>query len=205
MINLFVSYYQDENTERQWELDECLKRNIENELIDHIYVFIEYPIDNEILKHKKIHTILIHKRPTYELVFAFINMLAKENDINIVANSDIYFDETLQFLNDKLGLNDCFALCRYEVQPGGTTFLNRPDAQDCWIFKGNIKLSVRADFGMGKCGCDNAIAYRLQTAGYNVTNPSLTIKSYHLHNSGIRNYKIEDKVPQPYKVIHPTV
>lgn len=51
--------------------------------------------------------------------------------------------------------------------------------------------------------CDNAIANRLENAGYNVLNPSKDIRTFHLHNSGIRNYTSKDRVPPPYKLIHP--
>jgi len=54
-----------------------------------------------------------------------------------------------------------------------------------------------ANFTQGVPGCDNKIAYLLQEAGYVVTNPSTTIKTYHLHLSGIRHYNAKYRVPRP--------
>jgi hypothetical protein len=59
---------------------------------------------------------------------------------------------------------------------------------------------------MGKPGCDNAIAQRIEAAGYALYNPSRDIKSIHLHNTAVRNYDAADRsqaIDLPYKYIQP--
>lgn|GEM_PF-5709144 len=59
---------------------------------------------------------------------------------------------------------------------------------------------------MGMAGCDNAIAKGLGAAGYSVYNPAYDIKSFHLHNSCVRdNLRVDPDriVAQPYRLIQP--
>lgn len=205
MINLFTSYYIDKHPARQKEFDECLRKNIDLNEINMIYVLTEQGVDAEILKNKKVINVVLKSRPTYNTFFEVIRMFSGDEDWNIIANSDIHFDSTITMVEQyKRSYKPvCFALTRWEVERDKTFFLNRPDSQDAWIFKGK-PLNVKGDFYMGTCGCDNAIADRLHNAGYHVINPSKTIKTYHLHQSGVRRYNTEYKVPQPYKLLNPT-
>lgn len=215
MTNLFISYYKASTPERQEEIDFCLKANCENPLIDWIYILSECEMSDE-LDHRKIcHYINVNKKPTYDDFisavnkthnFDTINFKYSELQINIISNADIIFDQTLLHL-DKLKENDCWALSRWEMNP---KYEKHPeqiqtfgDSQDCWMFRGKIKQLDKADFPMGKMGCDNRIAYEIKKAGYNISNPSRTIHTWHLHNSGVRGYnpaiRNEDTiVSQPY-------
>ena len=143
------------------------------------------------------NVIIVKGRPTFNELFA----LTKDypNDINIFCNSDICF------LNiDLLPLieaNECWALTRYEP----TGFYNRADSQDAWIFRGVVK-NIDANFTMGKWGCDNRLAFEIQKAGYKISNPSLSIKTMHLHAVDNRNHKRtpENTIPPPYLTLKPT-
>lgn len=205
MINLFIQYYKDKSPDRQNELDNCLLNNIQCAAIDKIYVISESEIDSQILSNDKIVELIHEARPTYNIFFEAIRMYSKDDDWNIIANTDIYFDETILKVNEYKSLSPiCFALTRWEVEKDRTTFLNRVDSQDSWIVKGKPN-HVNGGFCLGVAGCDNAIANRLYVAGYNVINPSKTIKTYHLHTSGVRNYNVNRPVPQPYKLLTPTI
>jgi len=61
------------------------------------------------------------------------------------------------------------------------------------------------DYFIGCVGCDNRIAWEFEQAGYQVSNPSKTIRCHHLHASGIRAVVDRSKwlVPPPYKVLEP--
>ena len=186
MINLFVNYYRDSNDERRIEIDSVFAKNIDN---------------------KQINTYIIESqnRLKFKDFFNTVNKVSNKIDINIIANSDIYFDETIS-LAERIVDNECYALCRWDVQKDGTSiFFNRSDSQDTWIFKGHIKDNVNGDFYLGYRGCDNRIAYELDKVGYKVRNVGRTIKTYHLHITGIRNYDHTNKylVPPPYKMIEP--
>jgi hypothetical protein len=191
--NLITNYYTSELPERQDELETCLFKNIQNSQIDTIILFT-----NEVPKQKseKIVVICGNDRPTYNQLFKYIND-NYPNDYNIIANSDIYFEDLSYIKN--LAEDSVFALTRYNVDINGVaTFWNTPDSQDVWIFNGKIKEVIDCDFSLGIGGCDNAIAERMQRSGIDVKNPSLKLKTFHLHNTNFRTYDGKNPIPQPY-------
>lgn len=189
-INLFTSFYEDSNPSRANELKECLIKNS-----------IDKNIDRVILMN--------HPRPTYMDFFVMTQDFP--DDINIIANSDIYFDDSLCILKSmaedqqvfekiitKSDISDiCLALTRWDVMIDNipSRFIDR-GSQDAWIFFGAVKNMDKMDasYSLGTPGCDNRIAREIFDAGYQVYNPSETIRILHLHNTGIRNYKIKDTV-----------
>ena len=205
MVNLFINYYRDKNPERANELMVCFLKNGLCKNIDHAFVFVDDTIPNQ--RDRNQLTYVYFGRPTFEDFFFYINTVTNEDDINIIANTDIYFDdENIELIKNNIGSNECYALSRWDVFGANHTFkklFDRPDTADTWVFKGKIRNVNGCDFFLGTPGCDNAIAYKLEQAGYNVLNPSKDIKTYHLHLSGIRNYTAADRVPPPYKLIHP--
>lgn len=221
MTCLFISYYKATTPERQAEIDHCLKANCENPLIDRVYVIHDnsLSVSNSLtdLHHTKIYHLPFHGKPTYEDFISFCNenppkLNDRPNDINIISNADIIFDESLSHLN-KLGANDCWALSRWEMKADYTKHPQQiqvyGDSQDVWIFRGKIKKLDKADFPLGMMGCDNRIAYEIHKAGYNITNPSRSVFTWHLHNSGVRGYNPSVRnehtvVSQPYHYIKPT-
>lgn len=207
MFNLYTSYFNSDNPKRQEEIDRCLQKNIQLDLIKRIYLLIEDPeliinLNNK-FDCKKIRFILIKGRPIYNTFFELMRKYSKPEEWNAIANSDIYFDDTLFFL-DKYKSNQCLALTRWEVKESRIEFLNRWDSQDVWIVKGK-PLYVDGDFELGRAGCDNAIAERFYRVGYDVINPSRTIKTYHVHASNHRTYNPNERVAQPYKLLTPTI
>lgn len=194
MVNLIINYYQDNDPIRQLELEECLRRNLMNQYIDRITCLLEKEIPIE----HQVEAKSIGRRPTYNDLFRY----AREDCWNVVANTDIYFDDSLRMLSN-YSADDFLALTRYDVKADAVEFRFVPDAQDTWIFHGKIK-PIDADFNPGLPGCDNRLAYLAQRVGYNVVNPALTIKSYHLHRSNVRHYMLSDRIPGPYLTIWPT-
>lgn len=193
-MNLFINYYKNSN--RQHELDFCLLQNLEHELINNIIIFNES--DRE-FTHSKIREIKVSDRPTYQ---DFFNATSDyQNDINIIANSDIYFDESL--INAMiLDGNTCYAITRHEIRKGKVVPFNkahsvRPDySQDVWMFRGKVDM-INCDevmaisqkdektmkmirFTIGVPGCDNVIAAKLKSR-YNVKNPCDYIRCIHKH------------------------
>lgn len=204
MINLFINYYQTDNSRHQQEIDTCLARNLENHHIDLIFGIAEsLPVS-----HPKLIFIQSATIPTFSDFFALANgynyNLSSNIDgiYSVFANADIYFGEFPKLP----GPNECFALLRWEEERDGHAAIfsenNQPraDSQDVWIFKGLIK-PLAADFYMGHPGCDNRLAYELEVAGYKVTNPALTFKTYHLHN--YRQDTEKTAVPPPYRLLTP--
>jgi hypothetical protein len=184
MIRLFFNYYEDKNLLRKKEIDECLKNNQANPLLTVI-------------------TFTSQSKPKYDLFFQKINEITGPEDINIICNSDIYFDNTIELAN-KIQHKQVYALSRWDViHPWKIVHFDRQDSQDTWVVRGRVD-GVFGDFTLGIRGCDNRIAYEFNKAGYTVSNPSKSIKSYHLHKSNIRNYIMSDVVPQPYLTIKPS-
>lgn len=204
-MNLFVNYYIDKSGDRNAELITALHKNLDCAAISKVYLIA----DSELWMDKvdsKIFQINQQTRPTFRDFFNIINRFTQPNDINIIANSDIYFDEVDYNHFTQLGHNDCYALSRWDVNAEGTaTHYNNSGSQDTWIFRGAIKMVEQCNFTQGVAGCDNKIAWCLQQAGYNVTNPSKSIKTYHLHLSGVRYYDKPKKGVGIYRLPKPRV
>lgn len=202
-MNLYISHYTDKNPARNAELVQCLRRNIECKEVTRIYAICQDETGCSLLAHPKVTVIIIKSRPTYNVFLQIIRQTTSPNDWNVIANTDIFFDTTLQQLQrfDKPKL--IVALTRWEMNANGSIhFLNRADSQDVWAFKGHP--TVNGDFYMGQPGCDNVIAQRFHEAGYQVINPSRSIKTYHIHLSNVRNYNASNRLKPPYKLIQPT-
>lgn len=175
---LFYNYYADPNSSRQAEIDLCLQKNIENNNFDIVILDCQ-------------------NKPTFNFFFQKINQLVGPNDISIICNADIFFDKSISLIS-KIGLREIYAISRLEWHksnnvsaPGAT------DAQNAWVIRGPI-TNVNGDFLMGAPGSAGRIAYEFQKAGYRVVNPCRSVKTYHAHDSGVRNYSESDKVPGPY-------
>jgi hypothetical protein len=207
-VKLFIVWYEDKNEDRMNEYLHCLRMNEDNKFIDNIYVIYEGKQIRE-FNNSKIKIINIDKRPTYADVFIIVNNYSSVNDINIVANTDIFFDDSLKYLFGKINKNRMFTLTRWNINNDYSEpqFHNRRDSQDVWIFYGKIK-NIECNFYLGFPGCDNKLAYEIDKAGYEISNPSLSIKSYHYHKSEIRNYdkhNSDHRLSKPYLFISPSV
>lgn len=206
-MNLFVNYYQAKDEERQKEIDFCFDKNFNNPLIDRVIIFHSknsYLTKGVVNKQEWIDIEI--DRPTYQ---DFFNTTKDyPNDINIICNSDIFFDETLEHAN-RIKDNEVFCLTRWEWNDGNIIDFNRMHgapprySQDCWVFKGACRLNdcdkvwainqetgqpSEIPFTLGVPGNDNFIAYKFKSVGYNVRNPSLTIKPIHVHKERQRDY-----------------
>lgn len=223
-VNLFTEFYFDKNPERMKELLTCLKYNLNNSF-SRICIFVEahtYIDVIEVLKSENIFyeqnnimLCVIQKRPTFELVFCMMQLPFYCHGINIFANTDIYFDPLekydVHFEYLEQVPTSCFALSRWDVAENGfATHFDRADSQDVWVFNGFPKIQSKSclEFTAGIAGCDNRAAHELKEAGYDVLNPSKTFKTYHLHNSNVRNYidangQVKDRVPPPYLLVKP--
>jgi hypothetical protein len=214
-INLIMQYYIDKDTNRQREIQQTLYLNVHNNSIDKIYLFNEREYTTEELgvNSPKIIQININHRLLFEDIFNLIEQHKIEGFI-VIANSDIFFDRSLQRLRECDLLNkNVLALCRYEYK--GTGKLSecelfeegRPDSQDVWIFHSehNIQARYRSifNFNMGKPGCDNKLIYLFQILGYHCYNEPTIIRTYHNHNVTVRNYDVKVKIPDPYVAIYP--
>lgn len=202
MTNLFLSLYPEKNKERQVELLTCLQNNAK--VFDQIFILTERDEEikfiPEIKSKANIFRLPVTVRPTFRTFFQCINKVTGPDDCNVISNSDIYVEEITRMPQH----NEVWALCRYEVDAkGNKTFLNRKDSTDTWLFRGNIRIPRFCDFHQGFGGCDNRINYELKEIGYHISNPSITIKSFHLH-TGEKSYTPQSpKINRPYHFLPP--
>lgn len=107
-----------------------------------------------------------------------------------VANSDIYFDETLRRVTSCNALhkppnlrNKILALQKWYgnrlnvTEPPRITL--RVDTQDAWIFQVPVSSTVlqAADFYLGQPKCDNRLVHLFQSANYTVSDPAFAVRA----------------------------
>jgi len=219
--NLYINFYVDSHVERHRENVLCLLHNVRNKEIDRLIIVSDtsslptltniIETNNLLLCEKqKVTSIIYEERPTYNYYFGLTAEYPE--DVNIISNSDITFEESgLKRLKEFDWGNNCIALTRWDyltkdMDSNIVRLHNRRDSQDSWIVKGRFKQIPEAEFCLGKRGCDNKIAYLLSKY-YRVINPARSIRSFHLHLTGVRNYcknTQKDVIPPPYKFLIPS-
>lgn len=204
MTRLFTTWYDSGNVHRQLELEECFRRNLNNPFFDKICLW-QYS-GSALSAETKLVVRQENRQADFNDFFEWINAVSQPDDIAIIANTDIWFDETIG-LAQAIKPDQCFVLLRMEkdgkhfVAP--LTGQPRWDAQDAWIFRAPVR-AVSADFGLGSPRNDNALAYRLRQAGYDVRNPALDIHIHHLHDSDIRRPTYNHvRIPPPWLHVEP--
>ena len=204
---LFTTHYVAEDNERNLENQMALKANLSCEFISKIFLLIQHPESKGYPDDEKIHPIILRKRPTFSDFFREVNKWVNGDQICIVANSDIYFDNSLRLFEKISFQKTLVTLSRYDILPeGGYKFYNRYLSQDTWAFGEKVPENI-GDYYIGQHGCDNRLLYEFEQKGWDIKNPSLVVKSFHVHMSNLRpyfnnpNYK---RVEPPYKYICPS-
>lgn len=208
-INLFVEYYLTKDSERQKEIDFVFSTNFNEISIDKIYVIIHNDNEEEriqkIYSTKHLNQMIIIKinnlRPTYGELYSLIDEYSNDDDINILANSDIVFDKSIDKVR-KLRKDEAIVLSRWNIKEyqypfNGVLEGNPKNTQDVWIIRNKPHpILKKINFTTGLLRCDNRLAYILsREAHYKVFNPCLDIKTYHVHKSGVRNYSRQNMIP----------
>lgn len=204
-------FFRHGKSSRAAEIRKCLRENSSSPLIDKILLLNESHEDFP--KSPKIQEEVIGHRLTYKDVFERIYTIP-DNTIVVFANADIFIDASFKELWS-LNLEDKFlALLRYELEDDvseAKMFGPRADSQDTWIVRSDdVKRRDRSawskmDFQFGKMGCDNGIAMEMMRQKFLVSNPSQTLRTYHVHTSQIRNYSKIDVLEMPvFHYVQPT-
>ena len=198
---LITTYYESDNLYRKNEIIQCLINNNDNKYIKRIYLLNDkiYPLDF-LQDESKIIQIVVDddnkKRLGFDYAFSFINSTLIGQKC-ILANSDIFFDNSLSHL-ENFNLNNYFlTLSRYEDT--NKTQLASAWSQDAWIFTSPCRIDKNlCKFKFGTLGCDSKLNYLAYKENYNIVNPSKTIFSFHLHASNIRTYNKEYRIDKPH-------
>jgi hypothetical protein len=199
-IVLYVNFYTDKSSVRQQELVHCQCMNGQLNSIDQIYMIVD---DVERYKHwktdyPKIQLHFMSSRPTFTDFFKLSNQTQNHpQQINIVANTDIYFTSSLDKLKTFNWKNRALCLSRQD------TIINY--SQDVWAWQGPMKnISSQSSFFLGIPGCDNRIAYVLHSNGYELHNPAKEIIAIHVHTSMVRNYAESSRIQEDGVYVDPT-
>jgi len=208
-LYLITQFFRPSAKKRFQEIKDCLTLNCACDSIDKIILINEKDYSNEwrnVQNSSKIHQVITGRRLTYADFLGYVRENVPDNVFTVLSNADIYFDGSLTNLW-KINLKErMLALLRWDDDGRGaehaSIFGPRADSQDTWIF---LSDSIRQtawnlsdfDFQLGQAGCDNAFAGSILRNRFLITNPAMTIKSYHLHNSNIRTYDKKDYIRVP--------
>jgi Glycosyl transferase family 2 len=207
MMILLTGFYQDADINRQGEFLECLRRNAANDRLTEIHLFIEEPLGLDqllttypLLNSAKFRLMAHGRRLTYQDLFAYANRCLPGRCV-IIANADMYFDHTLARLDGYDLAGRLLCLSRWDVRPDGSAaFFDHPASQDAWIFETPIR-EFPCNFHLGVLGCDNRLAWEAEHAGLAISNPSRTVRAYHLHLSHVRHSSERQRLLGPTRSV----
>jgi hypothetical protein len=201
---VFTQFFKHRDAKRFKEIKECLIKNCACPYIDKIVLINEkdYTSDfSNIPGSKKIEQFISERRLTYANFLQYVNDVVPVNVFTILCNADIYFGDSLLDLH-KINMQDkMLGLLRWDVDTEGDAkiFGPRADSQDTWIFLSDSIKSRKWDynkfnFQLGQAGCDNAFAGHILRQKFVISNPAVSFKTFHLHNTNIRNYDKKDYI-----------
>lgn len=206
-----TQYYTPTNAKRKMEIQKCLDRNAQSQIIDKIVLLNEKrePLPSKEKTRVPIEEIIIGKRLTYADVIQKASTFPKDV-IVAFANADICIDDESWRQLWQVNMEKKFlAILRYDVPSSGDVrkaeiFGPRADSQDTWVVRvadldqvsKNEELA-KFNFNFGRMGCDNAIALEMLRQKFLVVNPAFSLKTWHFHNSGVRSYDKDDVIERP--------
>ncbi|MBZ4023561.1 hypothetical protein CKO11_13950 [Rhodobacter sp. TJ_12] len=192
-IHLYTPYYLSDDFERQKELDRCLEKNIAVAEVDRIFLMIDDghtpPFTSD-----KLTVIPINGRPSYA---DWLDLTARHSTdaISVLANSDIYLDETAALLPQIFDTSPqaLAAISRYEIEGDKVSMHPKPQwSQDVWVIDGRVPvpdaIRRKMEIPLGVPRCDNKIGYVFSVHGYDIFNPCKFVRTFHLHETQLRSY-----------------
>lgn len=192
-IHLFVSYYVDSNPTRAAEINACLQLNCQNRLFQKIIIINESTADIAGITPSE-RIVILHNpsRLRFCDFFAYANTFTQEDTINILINSDIVLGENFNAI--ALKPKQAFCISRHEfLGQGNYAVLVGGGSHDCWIWRGHMSEAIGVFF-MGKFFCDGVLCNQMYEREYELKNPMLDLKIYHVHCTNIRNYSYHDRI-----------
>ena len=182
-MNLLVNYFKSKSKNRNAEYLFALNKNIANEHIKRIFLFVEEQSDCEGIESEKVTFVEVDVRPTFQDIINYTNKELK-GETCIISNTDIFMDDTLRHVENNNIQGLFFLLTRWDVKPDGTIEFydknNKGWTQDTYIYQSPIDIKD-ADFFVGLPGQENRLAFLAHEAGLNVINPSLLVIIKHFH------------------------
>lgn len=207
---VYSQYYRTRTPERQLELDECLRRNLNHPGISRMVLFTESDAPPVPQGTVPVEVVESHERITYAEWFRWVQR--QGSGIGLLLNADIYLDEGLEHLAASFNGPDTFlALTRYNPGHAGFHLNDYPHwTQDVWGVRADAELPesllYASSFPLGFPDCDNRIAYVMWSHGFRVRNPCYHVRSVHLQASTARHYdKTSDLLYGGVSYVHPSL
>lgn len=199
MIHLLVPYYQDPDLGRSRELAECLEFNAGNAHLDSVHVLLEGRCRGGAhFKGRKLELFPLGRRALYLDLFQYAAEQLPAGAWIVAANADIALDHSIGRLRDLDGDKAAaLFICLTRYEPGPVLYWQAEHSQDTWAWI-NPLPRLFGDHLLGPLGSENLLARQAHEAGLTLFNPSLTIKTRHVHQSNVRR-RGTGGVPWRYK------
>jgi hypothetical protein len=190
-IYLFTQIPRNAPQERLEEYIFCLEKNLGNPLIDKIYLinsFLPITTSSKLLQINGHEDLAISSGLK---IANNISQLAEKGEytVAIISNADIYFDDTLSFLQPTF--KSPIFLSRYEktLYFGPLYIGNQCELEsfigshDVFAFKLPFPpfLMEAVDFQLGTPGMEARMIYELDMLGLKVLNPCKSVQTWHVH------------------------
>lgn len=198
-VHLISQWYNDSNSERFQENLQAVCTNCQNSYVSKYFLFSNENIDLQSECHygAKIEIIINdeHSRISMDKIFEFASQSQFIGEIFIFLNLDIFFDESLAGLirDSWLDYSRSYFLSRYETVEKENSVTQCSEeyigSHDSIVFRSPLpKLLInRCQYQLGSWGIENRIMWEFNYFGIQVRNPCKSIRSWHLHNSKIKN------------------
>ena len=182
---LITQYFEAGSSIHQEDLTTALIKNLANPHISEVIMLTETKFDfSAIPFSEKVNQVIIGERLTFRTAFQVANNYYSSRNV-IVANADIYFDNSLGRLVSADLNHTLIALLKWSDQGNALSIKLRTDSQDSWIFRSPLPgpLVDQANFVLGAPRCDNRLASLFREFNYEVINPAFAIHSVELHRA----------------------
>jgi len=204
-LHFITQFYVPPKPRRAAEITQTLLKNAECSYIDRIILLNEQRLDIPI-RSIKIEQHVVGHRLNFQTVFKYIYEKVPRDTIVVIANADIFLDDSWRLIWS-VSMRDMFlSLLRWDEPESPdkklTLFGPRSDSQDSWVILSN-SVKDRSwdwdtlDIPFGQNGCDNAITYEMLRNRMLLANPCMSLITHHLHCSGYRTYAPTNIVSKP--------
>lgn len=200
IVNILTSLYKDSDPFRAEEYRLALQLNLKNPHVEKVHVLwdgeecdMELDVDNQ----EKL-TITPHEgRPSFETLFNYCN--DHPGKLWCVCNGDIVLTKDIYKLQSVDMSRNLLALTRWEfVSETDISIFHENEqpnkySQDTWCFQSPILTPSELQLVyMGKVACDSEISNVYKHYEYPIYNPSIDIKTLHMHmqNKRTQEYNI---------------
>jgi hypothetical protein len=158
---VYAQYYRCKTADRQLEIDECLRRNLNHPGISKVVLFKESDAPPLPQASVPLEVVESNERITYAEWFRWVKR--QGTGIALLINADMYLDEGLAHLGASFDSPETFlALTRYNSCSTGFHLNDYPHwTQDVWGVRADAELPesllFASSFPLGFPGCDNRI------------------------------------------------